>query len=360
MGYSELKQKLNSGEVDPNQKQELLREYEYFASIAPKPFLYGLRKKLAEGRCGVLALIAILAFILVPVMLVYAPAFFFVFILILFYVYTIRPKLGKREYKTYNFTERISEPALRLFDEKLSLEYHEESEDLVDENMKYQKALAEARLIRPIPDGCQEAFYGSCSYDWEDESDPDAFECKGMHLYTVHTDSDGHTDTTTYFDGFVFKFRTSFRTSGSVNVMSTKTKKTLFGREKEVNQFKKIKDRAVEVIDTENQEFAESFDTIATYEEEAYRFLSPLMIETLLRLREKYFFSLCLRGNVMTVSVESDRFEGMGQSCFASRKPTSRPNNPEEELEQKINDFRSGLMAICELKDMVSPSREYA
>ena len=110
MGYSELKQKLNSGEVDPNQKQELLREYEYFASIAPKPFLYGLRKKLAEGRCGVLALIAILAFILVPIMLVYAPAFFFVFILILFYVYTIRPKLGKREYKTYNFTERISEP----------------------------------------------------------------------------------------------------------------------------------------------------------------------------------------------------------------------------------------------------------
>ena len=124
--------------------------------------------------------------------------------------------------------------------------------------------------------------------------------------------------------------------------------------------FKKIKDRAVEVIDTENQEFAESFDTIATYAEEAYRFLSPLMIETLLRLREKYFFSLCLRGNVMTVSVESDSFEGMGQSCFASRKPTSRPNNPEEELEQKINAFRSGLMAICELKDMVSPSREYA
>lgn len=360
MAYSELRQKLNSGEVDPDQKQEVLREYEYFASIAPKPFLHGLRSKLAAGRCGGVALLVILGVFLFPFMLVYAPVFFFIVLLVLIYVFGLRPKFSSPEYKTYNFTERISEPALRLFDEKLSLEYHEDCGDLVDANMKYMKALAEARLIRPVPNGCQETFYGSCSYDWENESNLDAFESKAMHLYTESTDDDGHTHVTTYFNGFVFKFRTNFSTSGSVNVMSTKSRKTIFGKEKEVNHFKKIKDRAVAVIDTENQEFAESFDTIATYEEEAYRFLSPLMIETLLRLRQKYFFSLCLKGNVMTVSVESDSFEGMGQSCFFSKKPSARPNNPEEDLEQKMNAFRNGLMAICELKDMVSPGRQYA
>ena len=50
-------------------------------------------------------------------------------------------------------------------------------------------------------------------------------------------------------------FHLSYSVNGSVNIMSTKTKKNILGMDKEKNQFKKIKDRKEVVINTGNQAF---------------------------------------------------------------------------------------------------------
>lgn len=361
MDYSVFRKKLNEGEIDPYKKEELLKECEYFASVAPKPLLSFLRRKQGEQpnptKVGLLALLALFMFPLVILALQFCAPFL---VLLVIFVIFIRPKLAKPEYKNYNYRERIAEPALRLFGDRMDFSYHRNSDELVDSPMSYHKALVDAYLVRPGCSSCKEVVYSNASYDWENESNTDAFECMGNHLYDEYTDSDGHTHTTTYFSGLILKFRTSFTVSGSVNIMSTMTKKTLLGREKETNHFKKIKDRALAVIDTENKEFSECFDVIATYEAEAYRYLTPAMIETLLSLRVDYFFAICIKGNVMTVAIDKKNYNSLGQNAFVCSKPGSRPRDVSADLEEKITRFRNALLSIYDLKDKLDPDGRYA
>lgn len=361
MNYEDFRRKLNIGEIDPNQKQDILREREYFASVAPRPFLHGIREKLRSGKHPLaVLLLAFLGVLLLFIALVYVKIFFVAFLLLLFYLNVLKPKLAKREYKEYDYLERIAEPTLHLFDDKLTLGYHDDSTDLVDEKMPYQNALAEARLVKPFGKRCEQSIYGWCSYDWENASDLDAFEYVRTYLYYVTRDSEtDREDVTSYFNGHVMKFRTSFAVNGSIHVMSTTSKRSLLGGEKKKNPFKKIKDRELALIESGNREFDENFDVAATFEDEAYRYLTPAVMESLLELRKDCFFSLCFKGNVITVAIDNETFRSLGNNNFYFAKPAVDPQKASEEFDEKIDAVRFGLMTICEVKEAVDPGSRY-
>ncbi len=358
MAFGYIRQNLDSRVADKFDKSNILKEYEYFARIAPKSifsaFANDPSKRLEGDTVQVLILIIVLL-CMVPVLLlsisIIMPFIIFGGVIWCF----LRRALQSPEYRAYNYRDRLALPMLRLFDERLDMGYHFVSGEISNPILKFDDALVEAHLVRPFNRVPQRVIHSLCSYDWYNQLNADAFEFGGYRLYYEWVDSDGDSHTETYFDGLLFKFRTEFIINGSVNIMSTRTKKTILGKEKETNRFKKIKDRDVNVIDTENHEFAECFDTVATFEEEAYRYLTPSQIEKLLMLRKECDFCICLQGNIMTVSINKTSFRHVNQDTFSDRKPTSRPNNPAFEAERRIEDMRQGLISIFELKDILNP-----
>ena len=263
------------------------------------------------------------------------PYLIFAFIVMLF----IKSRKEFPEYNQYDYFKRILEPTIKLFDEKMSLSFHYDCSDLVNEDIPYDNALYEAYMVKHFPKGRDTKTFSCCSYDWNNTNNTDAFEFLGYKIYTEYEDDNGGTHETVYFDGQIYKFRTSFYTNGIVNIMSTNTEKGVLGGEKEKSVFKKIKNKDEVVIDTENHEFSEKFDTIATYDDEAYRFLTPSMIETLLALRTDF------------------GFKGMYGTSFSGKKPYSRSKiSPQEELRNRINKFGNALLSIYELKDTLDPA----
>ncbi|MCR4750108.1 MAG: DUF3137 domain-containing protein [Lachnospiraceae bacterium] len=364
MELSSFRQRMLNGEYDAAKKEQVLNELKYFNSIAPQ----GLRERLGlkfdkekirdlteKHPVGfVLGLILIFPFLLVAMGL----ALQFGVIAILIWALFGRNR-GTPQYKAYDFSQKVALPALRIYDDKLDLFFRHNREDLVDDpNMSYDNALVEAHLVRPIHNRTRSATYSSCSYDWNNTENTDAFEFMGYKLYHEYTDSDGDTHEDIFFDGVIIKFRTSFTINGSVNIMSTTTKKTLIG-EREKNRFKKIKDKDVVVIDTENNEFAENFDTIATYDTEAYKFLTPTMIESLLKLRKEYDICICMKGRVMTVTINDRAYKDAGRYCFDEKKPFSRWQDSEAQLEQKLKEYRGAILSIYELKDILDPDGKF-
>ena len=394
----DLRYNVQNGIVDPTRKGMVLQEFEHFKSIAPKRFLGKLFKKGIVGasnkindlsggaiqrayeadadpnlidengvqhmskkqmdKSKTIALVCVI--LLLPVIMLIGPLFMpFIMIgvigCIAFYFLNRSP-----EYKQYNYQQMIAQPALQTIDDKLFMTFMDSSADLVNEQMSYDQALVEAHLVKPFGKRCDRTTYSSCTYDWMNRSNPDAFEFKGYKLYDTYQDSDGHSHTVTYFDGTIFKFRTGFNINGSINIMSTETKKGVLGKEKEKNKYKKIKDRDVAIIDTENHEFAENFDTVATYDQEAYMYLTPVMIETLLELRKRFNFCICIKGDVMTVTVENCGYGSAGKSVFSSHKPMFAPNSTEMELDNMISGYQNAIKSILEFRDKLLPGRENA
>ena len=362
MAYDSLRQKLTYDNIDPDKKEALLRELEYFNSIAPA----GWREKLHFDKDKVQEFIGkhqvgvvIGLFLMIPLLLVLMGiALQFGVIALVIWAIFGRNR-GTPEYKQYDFGQNITAPALKLFDDRLRPIYHHDKEDLVDEDMYYDDALVEAHLVRPINKKCRSYTYSGCSYDWDNSANTDAFEFLGYRLYYEYEDSDGDVHTDEFFDGVIFKFRTCFTLNGTDNIMSTETKKTLIG-EREKNKFKKIKDRDISVIDTENHEFAESFDTLATYDTEAYNYLTPTMIETLLKLRKDYYICLYMKGNVMTVSLYNTGYKDATKSIISLQKPRHRSTDSVAELDRRLDDYRKAFASIYELKDLLDPDARYA
>lgn len=358
MGIGELRRKLNNGELDLGRKEQVLSELKYFNSIAPRGWRERLhidKDKIQEftGKHQIGVVIGF--FLLLPlIIMLMALALQFAVIGIVIWAF-LRTRRGTPEYQAYDFKNKIVLPAVRLFDDKLDHNYHHDRRELVDEDMHYAQALVEEHLVRPMNKRYSDYTYSSCSYDWDDTENKDAFEFMGYKLYHEWEDSDGDKHEDIFFDGVIFKFRTSFTTQGTINIMSTTTKKNLIGVEKEKNRFKKIKDKDVAVIDTENNEFAENFDTIATFDTEAYRYLTPSMIEELLKLRKEYYICICIKGNVMTVTINNVGYKDASRSSFASTKPYARSLDSDGEMENMLNGYRRALISIYELKDILDP-----
>ena len=354
-----LREKLNNRELDYEKKALLLKECEYFASISPKSIFDNIGnvfKNFANMSAAKIVLTVVGALLIIPAIM-----FFFRFGIImlsgvLFFVVFKAFDSRSPEYKNYDYFHRIAEPTLKLFDDKLSLLFHYDANDLTDEVIAYDKALEEARLVEPIKKNYSTSSFSCASYDWNNTSNTDAFEFVGYKLYYEWEDSDGDRHEDIFFNGTIYKFRTSFTLNGTVNIMSTVTKKGLLGGEKEMNKFKKIKDKDITVIDTENHDFAENFDTIATFDEEAYRYLTPTMIESLLQLRKNYFFAICIKGNVMTVTIDRSGYKDAGQySMGRGSKTYFASKNPAADLDRRIREIGNGLISIYELKDILDP-----
>ncbi len=363
MELSSFRQRMLYGQIDTDKKEAVLKELKYFNSIAPASLRERLggkfnKEKSAEFCNNHKVGVIIGFFLLLPFLLVLMGlALQFSVFLILIWVFFGRNR-GTPEYKAYDYRNKIAQPAIKALDEKLDLTFHFNGADMVDSGQRFDEALVEAHLVRPINKRTHTYTYSNCSYDWLNKENTDAFEFCGYKLYHEYEDSDGDKHEEIFFDGVIFKFRTSFTINGSVNIMSTSTKKTLLG-EREKNRFKKIKDKDVMVIDTENNEFAENFDTIATYDNEAYRFLTPTMIETLLKLRKEYYICICMKGNVMTVTINDRAYKNAGRYCFDEKKPTSRWPDSDHQLDKKISEYREAILSIYELKDILDPEGKY-
>ena len=375
MELSEFRKKLINGDVDQNQRNLVIREFEYLDSITPKTILekfYSHEDKDVNSKVTVVSGVVFAGIILTAVLTVFfnfeifhillvilmglIPFAIIVFLVLL----TVFYSKASPEYKNYDYKARIVEPALKLYDEKLTTGFHFDSSDLACEGMKYDDALVEAHLVKPFKKGSYSFVYSSCTYDWENRANKDAFEFAGYKVFYQWTDSDGDSHEDIYFDGTIYKFRTSFTIDGIINIMSTETKQSAFGRKKEINTFKKIKDKEYKVIDTESQAFSECFDTIATYDEEAYRYLTPQMIEALLNLRRNYFFSICLKGDVMTIAIDKKGFQNADKMVFIPNKPFFKSKNPTGDINKILDDYEKTLISIYDLKDILDPNGKYA
>ena len=358
MGNGQLRRKLNNCDLDPEKKEQVLKELEYFNSIAPRSLrerLHINKEKMQEFTEEHKVGVAIGLVLLIPlIIMLMAVALQFAVIFVVFWA-LFRTKRGTPEYQAYDFKNKVALPTVRLFDDKLDLNYHYNRSELIDEDMHYGQALVEEHLVRPMNKRYRDVTYSACSYDWGNTENTDAFEFMGYKLYHEWEDSDGDKHEDIYFDGVILKFRTSFTIDGTINIMSTTTKKKLIGVEKEKNRFKKIKDKDIAVIDTENSEFAENFDTIATYDTEAYRYLTPSMIEELLKLRKDYDICLCIKGNVMTVTLNNKGYKGAEKSAFSVTKPHSRSLDSEGEFTNMLSKYRNAMISIYELKDILDP-----
>jgi len=363
MELSSFRQKLQSGVLDNERRNRILGELKYFNSIAPKSLIERIRDKFGKNKLkeltGIHKVVLIIGLIcLLPIVFfLFAITFQFLIILLLAGVF-LGNKRGTPEYKDYNFKDKVALPALKLYDDNLNMTFHYSGRDMVYDDLKFDQALVDAHLVRPLHSKTRSYEYSNCSYDWYNKENTDAFEHLGYKLYHEYTDSEGDTHEDIFFDGIILKFRTSFTIDGIINIMSTTTKKTLVG-EREKNRFKKIQDKDFTVIDTENNEFAESFDTLATYDVEAYRFLTPKMIETLLELRKKYYFCICIKENTMTVTING-AYKNIGQSSFDSKKPYSRNTDSDTQFNNMMTRYRSALLSIYELKDLLDPEGKYA
>ena len=358
MELSAFRKRLKTGDVHLANREKLLEEYKYFASIARKSNMPNFKKytsKLGELTNGNTTVTIIVMILLIPVIImVMSIAMPVMLMLLLVFALT---SMGKQspEYKNYDYFHRIADAKLKLFDDKLSANFTFDGKDLVEEPLSYDDALVEGYMVKPFNKKAIGRFTSMCAYDWQNVTNTDAFEFMGYKIYYEWRDDDGDTHEEVYFNGTIFKFRTSFTTNGAVHIMSTTTKKGVMGGEKEVNKFKKIKDKEVNIIDTENPYFAENFDTIATYDDEAYRFLTPSMIETLLNLRRDFFFAITLKGNVMTVAIDGNSFRNAGKDVMNVNKPYFGPKDPELEMNQEIDSCRKALISIYELKDILDP-----
>ena len=355
---SGLRSRLYSGELDPDKKEQVLTELKYFNSIAPRSLMERLhidKGKMSEFAGEHLIGLIIGIIVLLPLLfLLLAVGIQFAVVGVLIFA-IFRNRFSSPEYRGYNFGQRIVIPLMGLFDDKLNPGFHFNSSDLADGELSYDQALVESHMVVPMNRRHKEIIYSDCAYDWDNTSNTDAFEFLGYKLYYEWEDSDGDKHEEVYFDGTILKFRTSFTIDGTVNIMSTTTKKNIIGIEKEKNRFKKIKDKDITVIDTENSEFAENFDTIATYETEAYRYLTPTMIETLLGLRKNHDFCICIKGNVMSVAINEGCYKEAERQAFSATKPSSRSLDSEGELDSMIDKYRDALISIFELKDMLDP-----
>ena len=365
MELSAFRQRLLRGDIHLANREKLLGEYRYFASVAPQSsfsgITAGIRKaagKFNEITGGNTVVAVILVIIMIPLLLIlFSVAMPLMLIALL--VAFMGSSRHNPEYKNFNYVVRIVELMYKLFDDKLSTTFHYNSAEIIDESKHYDDALVDARLVPPFHKKAYGRTITSMSYDWDNVMSTDSFEFLGYKIYYEWRDDEGDTHEEVFFDGCIYKFHTSFTFNGTVNIMSTVTKKGILGGEKEVSKFKYIKDKEINVIDTENQYFAENFDAIATYEDEAYRFLTPAMIETLLRLRQDYYFCICIKGNVMTVAIDRGGFKNADQYTMNSAKPFFAPKDPEAEMNRKINDCRNAMLSIYELKDLLDPAGMY-
>ena len=365
MELSAFRQRLLRGDVHLANREKLLGEYKYFASIAPKSSFSGISDsirnitgKINDFTGGNKVVIVLLMVILIPLIIVLLSVALPAMMLLLLVTVMFSSKQNP-EYKNYNYYSRILELICKLFDEKLSPNFHYNSAEIIDEQKSYDDALVDARLVVPFHKKARGHTFTSMSYDWGNAKNTDSFEFLGYKIFYEWRDDDGETHEEVFYNGCIYKFHTSFTINGTVNIMSTVTKKGILGGEKEVSKFKYIKDKEINVIDTENQFFAENFDTIATNDAEAYRFLTPAMIETLLRLRQNYYFCICIKGNVMTVAIDKGGYKNAIQSTMNVSKPFFAPKDPEVEMNRKINDCRNAMLSIYELKDLLDPAGMY-
>ncbi|MBR6404453.1 MAG: DUF3137 domain-containing protein [Eubacterium sp.] len=362
MDLSAFRKRLNNGEIDQVKLEYLRKENYYFASISPKSIFdnfkmdfSNIKERISGKTVMIIGIVLLLLFVMPRLFFRGVYSLSFIFIIIALSLLFSKSR-GTPEYRQFDYRKRIVEPSLKLFDEKMSLGFHFDRSDLVDEELSYDNALVEARMVKPIKKRSSSQATSTITYDWQNSSNTDSFEYTGYKLYYEWEDDDGNKHEDVFFNGTIFKFHTSFTIKGSVNIMSTNTKQKVFGGEKEVNQFKRIKDKDVVVIDTENHEFAENFDTIATYDNEAYRFLTPTMIETLLELRKEYFFCICLKGNVMTVTLDNKGFKYATRTAISESKPYFASKDPDGDLNKRIVNERNLLLSIYEFKDMLDPN----
>ena len=347
MELSKFRQKLQNSALNSERTEHLPQEDDSFSAVAPN----------AKNRTSSLlttiiwVLVAGALYVLLPQSLNKIP------LACLAFWFSIQYHSEHAEYDSkynmYNFNPIIGESTLQLLDEKLAMCFHPDPSDLVDRAMPYFNALVEAHMIRPPRGEPHVKEFAHCSYAWWNQYNTDSFEYLACRIYTERKDKYHNIHENVCFDGFIYKFHTSFTINGTLHIMST-ISTAILGVEMERNPFKHVKHHKVAVIDTENHEFDTHFDVLATYDEDAYQYLTPTMMETLLAFRQRYSFSICIKGNVMTVAIENNGLKFAKPLVFDARLPIYDLNH-KTEAPMLLGAYRDALLSIYELKDRLDP-----
>lgn len=151
--------------------------------------------------------------------------------------------------------------------------------------------------------------------------------------------SDEHTNYVTMFEGTVLAVRMKHRVRSDVSLYTSK--KGMFGKENN-NGYLKIKD----TIDTENDEFNENFEVTADEDSQAFFVLSPLVMENLLAMKEKY------KNFGMLVSEDYIVF-GLNNANRPLSMPSTVKGAKNLSIEQSAEDVKDLLKMAYEIKDSI-------
>ncbi|MCB7108818.1 DUF3137 domain-containing protein [Agathobacter rectalis] len=152
-----------------------------------------------------------------------------------------------------------------------------------------------------------------------------------------HSDSDGHTTTTTDFKGTIITLKTKLNTTSNVSLY---TSGKIFGKET-CNGYRKIKD----TIDTENEEFNKSFQVTSEEQSQGFYVLSPLVMENLLKIKELYgSYGLFVHNGYLTFAFKNGKKLDMPDETKKAKKMS---------LEQSVKDMMDMLNMVYKCKDAI-------
>lgn len=160
--------------------------------------------------------------------------------------------------------------------------------------------------------------------------------------YRITHDSDGHRQKSNVFKGTLIGVRMAHSTRADVSLFTSQHSSFLGIQREQANGYKPIRN----TIDTENEIFNQNFEVDAEDQTQAFFILTPIVMENLLQLKEKYGkFGVYIHDDFLLFCVNS------------GKAPLSRPESLEKaeqmNLQEMVNDTVNLLQMIYELKDSV-------
>lgn len=153
-------------------------------------------------------------------------------------------------------------------------------------------------------------------------------------------DSDGNESTTINFEGPIVVVRTKLKARCDVSLYTSG--KSLIRKKETSNGYLTIKD----TIDTENEAFNEAFQVTAEEQSQAFYILSPLVMENLLKIKERYGnFGLNVHNEYLIFGFNS------------MKQPLAMPETIKEakelSLEKSVKEVAEMLEMVYQCKDAI-------
>lgn len=203
-------------------------------------------------------------------------------------------------------------------------------------SLKFGRHLRDNYLVKSFNDGfITDGLYENLSCD------ADGFALMNVKAYDNEEVKTGNTTTTrpvTKFEGPLFAVKINHKFNSPISLYTTG--KGLFGES--TNGYRAVK----ETIDVENGEFNDNFQVVSKDQTSAFRLLSPLVIENLLKLKRTYgSFGMMVDGDYLYVAIDSRK--------WLLAPPASLSQAQNYSLQQAVGEVQNTLKLIYSIKDAI-------